>query len=259
MRRRCSRKFSIAVKLIGVVETVCLSCSCLGLNPGTFCVSRIVSMLIAVTSKARVRRTGISPLHIAAEYNCDDVLELLIQAGFDVNAELSEERSKLYEDRRSTPLYFSVINSNIEAVEMLLAAGANPNVDMFRPLMVAARQCCIKTVTLLVEHGADVNACIPTHPTTFPAIYMFSMKYLPMFKYLLDHGGHALCCFKCVYGSGPHPPINITRSESSDDIPHDRQQRRGVQVRSPGPRLLWLGSYSRRNCFWILVLVILIV
>ncbi|XP_029705437.1 ankyrin repeat and SOCS box protein 2-like isoform X2 [Takifugu rubripes] len=189
----------------------------------------IVSMLIAVTSKARVRRTGISPLHVAAEYNCDDVLELLIQAGFDVNAQLSQERSKLYEDRRSTPLYFSVINGNIEAVEMLLAAGANPNMDMFRPLMVAARQCCVKTVTLLVEHGADVNACIPTHPTTFPAVYMFSMKYLPMFKYLLDHGGHALCCFECVYGSGPHPPINITRSESSDDVPHDRQQRTGVQ------------------------------
>lgn len=194
-----------------------------------------MSTLIGVTSKAGVRRTGISPLHLAAEHNCDDVLELLIQAGFDVNAQLSEERCKLYEDRRSTPLYFSVINCNIEAVQMLLAAGANPNLDMFRPLMVAARQCCIKTVTLLVEHGADIDACIPTHPTTFPAVYMFSMKYLPMFKFLLDHGGHALRCFECVYGSGPHPPITTTRSESTDGVPRDRRQRPGVQVRSPGP------------------------
>lgn len=201
-----------------------------------FPVSSIVSMLIQATSKARVRQTGISPLHLAAERNRDDVLETLIEAGFDVNAQLSEERSKLYEDRRSTPLYFSVINNNLHAVRMLLAAGADPNLDLFRPLMVAARQGCIQTVTLLVKQGADINACIPTHPTTFPAVYMFSMKYLPMFKYLLDHGGHALSCFDCVYGAGPHPQINTTRSErgnlpSGSRVPPGTQQRRGVQVK----------------------------
>lgn len=200
-----------------------------------FPVSSIVSMLIPATSKARVRRTGISPLHLAAERNRNDVLETLIEAGFDVNAPLSEERSKMYEDRRSTVLYFSVINNNIDAVRVLLAAGANPNLDMFRPLMVAARLGCIQTVTLLVEHGADINACIPTHPTTFPAVYMFSMKYLPMFKYLLDHGGHALSCFDCVYGSQPHPPIKTTRSERdhlsyTDSVLPETQQTRGVQV-----------------------------
>ncbi|XP_042359543.1 ankyrin repeat and SOCS box protein 2-like isoform X2 [Plectropomus leopardus] len=188
----------------------------------------IVSMLIKATSKARVRRTGISPLHLAAERNRDDVLESLIEARFDVNARLSEDRSKLYQDRRSTALYFSVINNNVDAVHMLLAAGADPNLDMFRPLMVAARQGCIRTVTMLVEHGADINASIPTHPTTFPAVYMFSMKYLPMFKYLLDHGGHALSCFNCIYGNRPHPPIKTTRSERelTDRVP---QQGAGVQ------------------------------
>lgn len=191
-------------------------------------VSRIVSLLIPATSKARVRRSGISPLHMAAERNRDEVLELLIEAGFDVNAQLSEERTKLYEDRRSTPLYFSVFNNNIDAVRMLLAAGASPNLDVFKPLMVAARQGCIETVTLLVEHGADINASIPTHPTTFPAVYMFSMKYLPMFKYLLDHGGHALSCFDCVYGSKPHPPLKTNRSERDDRA--DTRLRRGVQV-----------------------------
>lgn len=208
-------------------------------HQGSFCthfpVSSIVSLLIQSTSKARVRRTGISPLHLAAERNRDEVLEILMEAGFDVNAQLSEEWSKLYEDRRSTALYFSVFNNNIEAVRSLLAAGANPNLDLFRPLMVAARHCCIQTVTLLVEHGADINACIPTHPTTFPAVYMFSMKYLPLFKYLLDHGGHALSCFTCVYGNGPHPPINTTRSErgglpQASRVLPDTQHRRGVQV-----------------------------
>ncbi|XP_028996664.1 ankyrin repeat and SOCS box protein 2-like isoform X2 [Betta splendens] len=194
----------------------------------------IVSMLVPATSKARVRRTGISPLHLAAERNSDDVLEILIETGFDVNAQLSEEWSKMYEDRRSTALYFAVINNNIDATRMLLAAGANPNVDMFKPLMVAARQGCIQTVALLVEHGADINAGIPTHPTTFPAVYMFSMKYLAMFKYLLDHGGHALPCFDCVYGSDPHPSIKTTRSQRdelrySGSLSLESQFRRGVQ------------------------------
>ncbi|XP_061757443.1 ankyrin repeat and SOCS box protein 2-like isoform X3 [Nerophis ophidion] len=171
----------------------------------------VVSLLIPATSKARVRRCGISPLHVAAERNRDDVLEILIAAGFDVNAQLSEERSKLYEDRRSTALYFAVINNNIDNVRLLLQSGADPNLDVFRPLMVAARQGCIEIVTLLVEHGADINACIPTHPTTFPAIYMFSMKYLPLFKYLLDNGGQALSCFHCLYGTGPHPSLQTSR------------------------------------------------
>ncbi|XP_069581192.1 ankyrin repeat and SOCS box protein 2 [Brachyistius frenatus] len=192
----------------------------------------IVSMLIPVTSQTKVRRTGISPLHLAADRNRDDILEALIEAGFDVNARLSEERSKLYEDRRSTALYFAVINNNIDAVRMLLAAGANPNVDVFKPLMVAARQGCIQTVALLVEHGANINADIPTHPTSFPAVYMFSMKYLTMFKYLLDHGGHALSCFNCVHGSGSHPPIKTTRmdrEELRDRDLSEEEQKKGVQ------------------------------
>ncbi|XP_061609443.1 ankyrin repeat and SOCS box protein 2-like [Phyllopteryx taeniolatus] len=172
----------------------------------------VVSMLMPATSKTRVRRAGISPLHVAAEHNRDDVLETLIRAGFDVNAQLCEERSRLYEDRRSTPLYLAVVNYNVDNVRALLDAGADPNLDVFGPLLVAARQGCIENVTLLVEGGADINARVPTHPTTFPAIFMLAMKYLPMFKYLLDNGGDALSCFDCVYGNGPHPPLQTTRS-----------------------------------------------
>uniref|UniRef100_A0A8C7Z653 Ankyrin repeat and SOCS box containing 2a, tandem duplicate 1 n=1 Tax=Oryzias sinensis TaxID=183150 RepID=A0A8C7Z653_9TELE len=194
--------------------------------------NKIVTMLIPVTHKARVRRSGISPLHLAAEYNRNNALMMLIDAGFDVNAQLSEERSRLFEDRRSTALYFSVINSNIDAVQTLLTFGADTNLDVFRPLMVAARQGCMQTITLLVEHGADINASIPTHPTTFPAVFMFSMKYLPMFKYLLDHGGDAQSCFNCVYGNQSHPEVQITRSEWNE--PHNQllpetHQIKGVQ------------------------------
>lgn len=178
-------------------------------------------MLIPATSKARVRRSGISPLHLAAERNRDEILELLIESGFDVNATLSEDRSTMYEDRRCTALYFSVINNNIDATSMLLQAGANPNLDTFSPLLIALRQGCMRTVVLLVEHGANVNAYIPTHPTTFPATIMFCMKYLTMLKYLMDNGCDALSCFTCTYGSGPHPPLKMRHSEGT----HYREDR----------------------------------
>ncbi|KAJ8009239.1 hypothetical protein DPEC_G00086830 [Dallia pectoralis] len=170
----------------------------------------IVSMLINATSKSRVRRCGISPLHLAAERNRNEVLKVLIDAGYDVNAMLSEERSKMYEDHRRTTLYFAVANGNVEATTMLLEAGANPNLDTFNPVLVAARQGSIELVTLLVRYGANVNAYVPTQPTSFSATVMFSMKNLSMLKYLMDNGCDAHSCFSCTYGSGPHPSIEAT-------------------------------------------------
>lgn len=169
-------------------------------------------MLIPRTSRAKIKRCGISPLHLAAERNRDDVTEILIDAGFDVNTMLSEDWCKMYEDRRSTALYCSVANSNVEAATMLLVAGANPNLDIFNPLLVAVRKGCMEMAKLLVQHGANVNAVLPTHPTTFPAALLFCMKYLTMFKFLMDNGCDALSCFKCDYGSNPHPPIKSERS-----------------------------------------------
>ncbi|XP_015206498.2 ankyrin repeat and SOCS box protein 2 isoform X4 [Lepisosteus oculatus] len=171
---------------------------------------KIISLLIPVTSKCRIKRSGISPLHLAAERNHDEVLELLIESGFDVNTTLSNDRSRLYEDRRSTPLYFAVSNNNINATQMLLEAGANPNIDILNPLLVAIRQGCITTIKLLLQHGANIDAYIPTHPTSFPATIMFCMKYLTLLKFLLDRGCDAEACFKCEFGSDPHPDLPTT-------------------------------------------------
>uniref|UniRef100_A0A673NEW7 Ankyrin repeat and SOCS box protein 2-like n=1 Tax=Sinocyclocheilus rhinocerous TaxID=307959 RepID=A0A673NEW7_9TELE len=172
----------------------------------------IVAMLIPRTNTVKVRRSGISPLHFAAERNRDDVLETLIEARYDVNAKLSDDWSKMYEDRRSTALYSAVVNRNTEAAAMLLEAGADPNLDIFNPLLVAVRKASMEMVTLLVKHGANVNALLPTHPTSFPAVLVFCMKYMVMMKYLLDNGCDALSCFNCQYGCNSHPPIKLRRN-----------------------------------------------
>ncbi|XP_053115109.1 ankyrin repeat and SOCS box protein 2 isoform X2 [Hemicordylus capensis] len=176
----------------------------------------IVKMLLPVTSRTRIKRSGISPLHFAAESNRDDVLEELIEAGFDVNATLSFERARLYEDRRTTVLYFAVINNNIYATELLLEAGANPNVDLINPLLISIRHGCLKTMKLLLDYGANIDAYVASHPTTFPATIMFSMKYLVLLKFLMDLGCDANSCFKCMYGNGPHPAIDMRRDRYNE-------------------------------------------
>lgn len=173
--------------------------------------SRIVLMLIPVTSRVSVQRSGISPLHIAAERNKDEILELLIQYGFDVNAKLSQHHYVMYKDRRSTALYFSVYNGNLEASEMLLKAGANPNVDVFNPLLIAVCHGWLDMAELLLRYGADVNTQISTPPSSFPSVVLLNMESLPMLKLLLDNGCNARPCFDCLYGQKRHPPITSSR------------------------------------------------
>ncbi|KAF7467070.1 Hypothetical predicted protein [Marmota monax] len=183
---------------------------------------RIVQMLLPVTSRTRVRRSGVSPLHLAAERNHDAVLEALLDARFDVNTPLAPERARLYEDRRTSALYFAVVNNNVYATELLLLAGADPNRDIINPLLVAIRHGCLRTMQLLLDHGANIDAYITTHPTSFPATIMFAMKCLSLLKFLMDLGCNGEPCFSCLYGNGPHPPTP-QRSGRFYEAPVDKE------------------------------------
>lgn len=201
-----------------------------GDNTGLY-VYRIVSLLIPLTSRVRIRTCGISPLHIAADRNRDEILELLIESGFDVNAELSEEHSQMYEDRRSTALYFSVSNGNLEAAETLLEAGANPNLDIFNPLLIAVRLGWTDMAELLVRYGADVNAQMSTQPSSFPSAILLGMESLPILKLLLDNGCDARLCFRCEYGLQPHPAVAPSRRPIEELQVNQRSQPQGcIQV-----------------------------
>ncbi|MXQ97026.1 hypothetical protein E5288_WYG015010 [Bos mutus] len=158
---------------------------------------RIVQMLLPVTSRTRVRRSGISPLHLAAERNND-------------------------EDRRSSALYFAVVNNNVYATELLLLAGADPNRDVINPLLVAIRHGCLRTMQLLLDHGANIDAYIATHPTAFPATIMFAMKCLSLLKFLMDLGCNGEPCFSCLYGNGPHPPAPPPSNRFNDAPASDK-------------------------------------
>ncbi|KAL2082027.1 hypothetical protein ACEWY4_021845 [Coilia grayii] len=174
--------------------------------------ARVVSLLITHTNLTSINRNGISPLHLAAESDREDVLEILIAAELDVNSMLSPDRSTLYEDRRSTALFFAVRQDNWDAAYMLLEAGADPNLDVFNPLLLALSRGDRDMVTLLLQYGANVNATVPTHPTTFPGALLFCINNISMLKVLLDNGCDATSCFHCIYGDHPHPEVTRKRT-----------------------------------------------
>lgn len=164
-----------------------------------------MSLLVSVTSRARLRHSWISPLHLAAEHNRHTVAAVLLKTGADVNAILADSHTIQYSDRRATALYFAVANGSTKTAEVLLNAGASLTLDPVSPLLMAVRHGCIRTVSLMLDKGADVDTTIPSYCTSFPAVIALSMNNLPLLKCLLDNGCDALSCFTCTYGSAPHP------------------------------------------------------
>lgn len=164
-----------------------------------------MSLLVPVTSRARLRHSSISPLHLAAEHNRHSVAAVLLKTGADVNATLAHSHSIQYADRRATALYFAIANGSTETAEVLLTAGASLTLDPVSPLLMAVRQGCVSTVSLLLERGADASASVSSYATTFPTAVALCMNNLPLLKCLLDNGCDALSCFACTHGRAPHP------------------------------------------------------
>jgi ankyrin repeat protein len=83
-------------------------------------VRHLIELGVDVNAQDRHRWT---PLHYAARTKNPAVVKLLIEAGADVNAKDDEEITPLHQGLLQYPV-------NLEMTEMLLAAGANP--DMLR-------------------------------------------------------------------------------------------------------------------------------
>ncbi|XP_067284200.1 ankyrin repeat and SOCS box protein 15b [Pseudorasbora parva] len=153
---------------------------------------------IPITTKRAIRLSGMSPVHSAADGGHADCLELLIKKGFDVNPILGGHISENYGDMRKTPLYFAICNGDVTCTEMLLKAGAKPDLDPLRCLLVAVRAGKHELVRLLLAHGADVNCVFSVIcDTRFPTALQYCLKDEMMLRLLLNNGYHAESCFEC--------------------------------------------------------------
>lgn len=175
-----------------------------------------MSLLVPATSRARLRHSLVSPLHLAAEHNRHAAAAVLLKTGAAaVNATLARSRSLQYADGRATALYFAVANGGAETAEVLLNAGASLTLDPVSPLLVAVRQGSVRSVSLLLERGADANSRIPSF-TAFPTAVALCGNSLPLLKCLLDNGCDAASCFSCTHGGAPHPATRESRSGNLD-------------------------------------------
>lgn len=116
-------------------------------------------------------KIGYTPLMLAVIYGEKDIIEMLINAGADVNMQDSDGVTALYLAVKKA-LYSSVKNNCYEIIEMLLKSGANVDIPIQRCdfsyfskktndsstlLIESVRSKNIKIVNLLILYNANVN------------------------------------------------------------------------------------------------------
>ncbi|XP_069759473.1 ankyrin repeat and SOCS box protein 15 isoform X2 [Narcine bancroftii] len=162
-----------------------------------------LKLLIPVTRKSAIKRSGISPLHFAADNGSTQCLELLIESGFDINALINEAIAATYDDKRRTALFIAVSNNDIACTELLLKGGAMQNQDPLSCLLVAVRAGNHELVRLLLRHGANVNSYFSMiNDTDFPTAIQYAVKDEMMLRLLLNNGYNVEMCFACIHTDG---------------------------------------------------------
>lgn len=109
-------------------------------------------MVLSFGDYLRQDKYGQTPLHGAANYGHQDIVELLLDCGTDVNAlDLS----------KSSPLFEAVRLHHLQVVKSLLSRGAEVNLtdkENWTPLLRAFQQSGNdEIVRVHVAYGADVN------------------------------------------------------------------------------------------------------
>ncbi|KAK7080240.1 hypothetical protein SK128_027060, partial [Halocaridina rubra] len=127
---------------------------------------------------------GRAALHYAVAGEDVEKVKLLIERGADVDIE-----SKLRDDYGATPLQLAAETGNCEIVEVLLKAGANPeimDVEKLRAVHVAAAHGRLDVLKLLASNDCDLFTRTGDQSTALH--YAASKGSLDVVKWLIDQG-----------------------------------------------------------------------
>ncbi|XP_036428328.1 ankyrin repeat and SOCS box protein 3 isoform X1 [Colossoma macropomum] len=109
--------------------------------------TEIVKFLVSVCSLEAVDDYGITPLFVAAQYGRHECLEVLANAGANVNCQAKD---------LATPLFIAAQEGHLSCVELLLAQKADPNLycneDQWQlPIHAAAQFCRLSILEKLIS------------------------------------------------------------------------------------------------------------
>ncbi|MCZ6690790.1 MAG: ankyrin repeat domain-containing protein [Planctomycetota bacterium] len=112
--------------------------------------AEIVRFLVSRGANVReeFEPTSITPLAVAQQRGNLDVVKVLVENGADVNAKMKGIIT-------SSVLQLALMNGDVEIIQYLIEKGARPGSAELRSALIGLDS---KSVQLMVDHGADVNA-----------------------------------------------------------------------------------------------------
>ena len=144
----------------------------------------IERLLEAGADPNRPNPEGETPLMTAARTGNRLALTVLLEHGADVDA--------IEAWRGQTALMWAVAQNQVDAVDVLLRAGADPNTRStggFTPILFAAREGYSNVIDTLVRAGADVDDAVPSSGMSALVMSVYNAHY-DFAKGLLDVGAN---------------------------------------------------------------------
>ncbi len=142
----------------------------------------LVAELLAAGADPNTRQgDGSTALHWAAHRNNGEAVQILLGSG--ANPGASNELG-------ATPLWLAASNGSAAVVEKLLTAGANPNARLRMgetSLMSASRTGDLDTVSLLINAGAEIDAAEEERGQT-ALMWAVAQSHRAVASMLLEHG-----------------------------------------------------------------------
>ncbi|MEK6235870.1 MAG: ankyrin repeat domain-containing protein, partial [Planctomycetales bacterium] len=125
-------------------------------------------------------RFSLRPIHFAAQTGMNDLVELLLSKGANVNVR---------DFSRSTPIWYAARENQLSTLELLVSRGGRVNVTNRKgstPLSISCDRAGVDVVRFLIKHKADVNVTFQKNWT--PLIVAIQKGRDEIVRVLLENG-----------------------------------------------------------------------